>query len=247
MNKRLIVLTHSNFDLEWLKMTYDHGFSSENTLIYDRTFDDLPNKKPIDHLGQVIKSPNVGSNIYDIGRYILDHYDNLPEMNIFVKGNLFEKHFTSEKRFIYGLNANWFVPLDGTRSPALRYYRYFLNDNYFCIPIEWEQKNLTIAPIFSEDDMKRTKIYPRISNFIEFLKDLFILNDEDIPEMISYSPGANYAVPKNCILKYSKNFYKKMMYYTDYSNNPVEAHWFERILKLAWQGCLEENLSYIVQ
>lgn len=247
MNKRLIVLTHSNFDLEWLKVTYEHGFSSENTLIYDRTPDDFPNKTSIQHLGKIIKSPNVGSNIYDIGRYILDYYDNLPEMNIFVKGNLFEKHFTSEKRFIYGLNANWFVPLDGTRSPAPRYYHNFLNDNYFCIPMEWEQKNLTIAPIFSEDDMKRTKIYPRISNFIEFLKDLFVLNDEDIPTMISYSPGANYAVPKNCILKYSKNFYRKMMYYTDYNNNPVEAHWFERVLKLAWQGCLEENLSYIVK
>lgn len=247
MNKRLIVSTHSNFDLEWLKMTHSYGFSQENIFIYDRTPDDFLDKKSINHLGSVIKSPNIGSNIYDIGRYILDHYDSLPDMNIFVKGNLFEKQFTSEKRFIYALNAKWFVPIEGTRSPAPRYYRYFVNDNFFSVPVEWEQKNLTIAPIFSEEDMKRTKIYPRISNFIEFLKDIFILNDEDIPTMISFAPGANYAVPKDCILKYSKNFYKKMMYYTDYNNNPVEAHWFERVLKLAWNGCLEENLSYVVK
>lgn len=246
MNKKIIVSTHSNFNLEWLNMTHSYGYSSDNIVIYDRTSDDFPNKRKIDHLGKVIKSPNVGSNIYDIGRYILDNYNNLPDMNIFLKGNLFEKEFTSEKRFVYALNANWFVPLEGTRSPAPRYYRYFLNDNYFCIPMEWEQKNLTINPIFSEEDMKRTKTYPRISNFIEFLKDIFILDDEDIPTMISFAPGANYAVPKNCILKYSKNFYRKMMHYTDYNNNPVEAHWFERILKLAWNGCLEENLSYII-
>jgi hypothetical protein len=49
------------------------------------------------------------------------------------------------------------------------------------------------------------------------------------------------------MLKYSKNFYKKMMVYTDYHHSDVqEAHWFERILTMAWQGCLEENFSHIV-
>ena len=90
------------------------------------------------------------------------------------------------------------------------------------------------------------KIYPRISSLREFIKDLFEVGDNDIPKFLSFAPGANYAVPKNCILKYSKNFYKKIMDYTDYSNNPIEAHWFERVLQLAWQGCLKENFSYIV-
>lgn len=243
MNKILVASNHSNHNLEWLKMTYDYGFSPENTLIYDRTPNDFPNKKSISHLGKVIPSPNVGSNLYDIGRYIVDHYDNLPDMMIHIKGNLLERQYTTEERFIYALKANWFVPID---RGALRYnqFPFVSNDSWFSLPMEWEEKNITTEAI---GDIKDMKIYPRISSFTEFLKDVFIMSDENIPKFISFAPAANYAVPKNCILKYSKNFYKKMMYYTDYSINPVEAHWYERILQLAWQGCLEENFSYILQ
>lgn len=246
VSKTLVVSNHSNHNLEWLKITYDHGFSPKNTIIYDRTPDDFPNKSKIDHLGKIIPSPNVGSNPYDIGRYIVDHYDNLPDVMIHIKGNLFEKPYTTVEKFIYGLNANWFVPLDGV-DRIKNDYSYLVNDDFFSLPMEWERHNFTIAPLFSPDDLKRTKLYPRISNFVEFLEDLFDIEEHQIPKFISFAPGANYVVPKNCILKYSKNFYKKMMHYTDYNNNPVEAHWFERSLKLAWQGCLKENMSYIVE
>ena len=107
--KTLVVSNHANHDLEWLKMTYDHGFSPSNTLIYDRTPDDFEGKADIKHLGKVIPSPNVGSNPYDIGRYIVDHYDNLPDMMIHIKGNLLQKNYTTEERFIYALQSNWFV------------------------------------------------------------------------------------------------------------------------------------------
>jgi len=252
VSKILVVSNHSNHDLEWLKMTYDYGFSPENTLIYDRTPDNFPNKSKIDHLGKVVPSPNVGSNPYDIGRFIVDHYDNLPDMMIHIKGNLFQKEtdegtfaYTTKEKFIYALKANWFVPLDGG-SHIANYFPNLVNNNFYSLPIEWELKNYTMGRIFSEEDFKRAKTYPRISNIVEFMKDLFIMEDNQVPKFISFAPAANYAVPKNCILKYSKNFYKKMMYYTDYNDNPVEAHWFERVLKLAWQGCLEENFSYIV-
>ena len=103
LSKTLVVSNHANHDLEWLRLTYKYGFSPKNTIIYDRTPDDFPEKSKIDHLGKVIKSPNVGSNPYDIGRYIFDHYDNLPDMMIHIKGNLLQKKYTTEERFIYGL------------------------------------------------------------------------------------------------------------------------------------------------
>ena len=236
MTKTLIVSNHANHDLEWLNMTYEHGFSKENTIIYDRTPDDYPQKSPLNHLGQVIKSPNVGSNPYDIGRYIVDHYDNLSDISIFIKGNLLQKPYSNEKRFIYALNANWFVPIDGNvYNPSTKFY---INDS---VHIESTSLNYHMY----ENEVTDTKLYPRIKNFKEFINDLFII--EKIPEHLWFAPAANYAVPKQNILKYSINFYKKMMYYNDYNNNPIEAHWFERIYMLAWQGCLEENFSYIVE
>ena len=68
-------------------MTYDHGFSPENTVIYDRS--DI--EKDWSHLGESIRSPNVGENIYDMMRFIVENYDNLPDVAVFIKGNLFSR------------------------------------------------------------------------------------------------------------------------------------------------------------
>lgn len=245
ISKTLFVTNHANHDLKWIKMTYKYGFSPDNTIIYDRTPDDFPGKHKIERLGKVIKSPNVGSNIYDIGRYIVDHYDNLPDIVVFIKGNLLQKEYTTIERFIYGLNANWFVPLDrGNLLFNLGFsnhgYLYYCNDNWYCHPTQWEIDHQTCD---CHGRLEDNKVYPRIKSFKDFLQDLFVLEDHEIPKHLSFAPGANYVVPKNSILKYSKNFYRKFMDYTDYNNNPVEAHWFERILQIAWQGCLEENIE----
>lgn len=234
--KKLVISNHSNHNLEWISMTYEYGFSPENTIIYDRTPNDYPKKSKIEHLGTIIKSPNVGSNPYDIGRYIVDHYDNLTDITIFIKGNLLQKPYSNEKKFKYALNSNWFVPIDGNVCrPETKFY---INDS-----IHIESTNLNYH--MYESEVTDTKIYPRIKNFKEFVYDLFII--EKVPEYVWFCPAANYVVPKNNILKYSKNFYKKIMNYTDYNNNPIESHWFERIFQMAWQGCLEENFSYIVE
>jgi hypothetical protein len=244
MKKVLVVSNHANHDLEWLKMTYDYGFSPENTVIYDRTTDDFPGKHSIDHLGKVIKYPNIGSNPHDIGRYVVDNYENLPDIMVHIKGNLLVRPYTTKEKFIYGLKANWFVPLVDKNTHCLIQFPYISNNDLFSLPVAWENDNITISSLFSDDDIKNMKIYPRIKTFVDFMKDIFILDDNQIPQFISFAPGANYVVPKNCILKYSKDFYKKILYYTDYNNNPIEAHWYERIFQLAWQGCLEENTSY---
>lgn len=236
-SKTLVISNHANHDLEWIKMTYDYGFSPDNTVIYDRTPDDFSGgKSRIDHLGKVIPSPNVGSNPYDIGRYICDHYDNLSDITIFIKGNLLQKPYSNKNKFVYALKANWFVPIDGNVYNSRT--KFWINDS---VHIESTKLDYHMY----EKEVTDTKVYPRIKNFEEFIRDLFII--EKIPEYLWFCPAANYVVPKENILKYTKNFYKKMMVYNDYNDNPIEAHWFERILQMAWQGCLEENLSFIAE
>jgi hypothetical protein len=243
-SKVLIVSNHANHDLEWIKMSYDYGFSPKNTIIYDRTPEDFPNKSSINHLGKVIKTSNVGSNPHDIGKYIVNNYENLPEQMIFVKGNLLEKGYSTKERFIYALKSNWFVPIDrGPLREKINEFPLLCNDNWFSFPIEWEFNHQTCGDIAN---LHETKVYPRIKNFKDFLKDLFVIEENEFPTYISFAPGANYAVPKNCILKYNKNLYKKIMFYTNYHNNPLEAHWFERVFQYMWQGCLTENFSYII-
>ena len=50
--------------------------------------------KNYDHLGHVTRVPNYGANQYDYISFIIDQYDNLPEMSYFIKGNLFQEYGT---------------------------------------------------------------------------------------------------------------------------------------------------------
>ena len=235
LSKRLVVTNHSNHDLEWLSDLNDYGFTPENIYIYERSGNGI---QKYEHLGEVFESPNVGSNIYDYGRYIVENYDDLADINILIKGNITWRTYTNRERFIYSLTANWFVPIDNDPigSGISNYYEpwgegFYVNDTSHLEKIERfmnENKNL--------------KVYPRIKNIKDFLEDLFVI--KRIPEYLSFCPGANFVVPKQNILKYSKKFYQKMMDYTDYDINPMESHFFERVLPLAWQGCLLENYNY---
>lgn len=109
ISRRVVVTNHSNNDLEWLKDLEDYGITSENIYIYDRSGSGIKQYK---HLGKVFESPNVGSNIYDYGRYIVENYDDLADINILIKGNITWRTYTNRERFIYALTANWFVPID---------------------------------------------------------------------------------------------------------------------------------------
>ena len=109
--KKTLVVSNHNSDLEWLEMTYGHGYSPENTVIYDRSDEE----KDWCHLGTSIRSPNVGENIYDMMRFIVDNYDNLPDISIFIKGNLFSRPEDKGGENYYTTKASPDAEVNGSR------------------------------------------------------------------------------------------------------------------------------------
>ena len=236
LTRRVVVTNHGNHDIEWLKDLKSFGITKDDIYIYERSGNGV---EPYQHLGKVFESPNVGNNIYDYGRYIVENYDNLADINILIKGNIPWRTYTNKKRFKYALTANWFVPINndpiGTGQEDFYHpwsSRFYVNDSSH---IQDTGRFMTTNQEFVDNGI----FLKYFKNIKEFLEDLFIINK--IPEYLSFCPGGNVVVPKNNILKYSKNFYKKMMNYTDYTTDPMEAHYYERILSLMWQGCLLEN------
>ena len=223
MIKKLVVSNY-NSDLEWLKMTYDHGFSVKNTVIYDRS-DEL---KDWSHLGRSITSPNVGENIYDMMRFIIENYNNLPDITIFIKGNLFSRelggpnYYTTPERFIRSLHAEYFLPIE----------RYHESTSYFVNCGNYIEK--TWVPNGS---------IPRkyFSSFNELLNLLF--DNPPNPEYNRFAPGGNYVVPKGNIIKYSCNFYEKLKLYCSHSpmHTCAEAFLIERLLYMMWTEDLVEK------
>ena len=86
MTKSLIVSNY-NSNLDWLKMVHDYKIFSNDIFIYNRG----DGNKNLNHLGKNISSPNIGGNQYDVLKFIIENYDNLPDISIFVKGNIWSK------------------------------------------------------------------------------------------------------------------------------------------------------------
>ena len=232
MDKKLVVSNH-NSDLEWLSMTYDYGFSPDNTIIYDRSDEE----KDWSHLGESLRSPNVGENIYDMMRFIVEHYDNLPDVSIFIKGNLFqrpeehggENYYTTKERFIRALQAEYFLPIERFHEST----SVVINGGGFVQPT-WEAGS-------------NPNIYSRhFSTFPQMLNKLFV-NPPDFPYN-RFAPGGNYVVPKANILKFSKEFYEKLQFYCSYEppeefqSTSGESYLMERALYLIWTEDLVEKL-----
>lgn len=223
---RKLVVSNYNTDLEWLKMTYDYGFSPENTIIYDRS--DI--EKDWSHLGKSITSPNVGENIYDMMRFIIENYENLPDISIFVKGNLLSRpgnsdgtsyYYTYPERFIRAIQSNYFLPIERD-CPVTNI---IVNGGGYVEKTYYPDSNIP-------------KKY--FSTFYELLNLLF-LNPIN-PEYIRFAPGGNYVVPRENILKFSKKFYEKLKKYCSHCEIVcAEAYLIERLLYMMWTEDLMEK------
>lgn len=221
--KKELVISNWKSDLEWIKIS---NFSKENITIYDRS----DNPRDWSHLGNFYLSPNVGENIYDMFRFIIERYDNLPDIVVFMKGNMIysetngEYYYATLEQIKKAFKVNTFYAIERYHGQC-NYPR--VNDGMYMEPNDNG---------FTHTGMER-KYY---NTYNEFLEDNFI--DPFFPDYIRFAPGGNYVVPKQNILSYSKEFYQKLQSYVDYTTVPLEAHILERALYTLWTCNYEENL-----
>ena len=110
-NKKIVITNHTDKFIEWYNILLENGYDNENIIIYDREHPGYNGEnldpKRLEKYGKVITTPNVGYSIYVIGNYILDNYDNLPDFTIFLKCNLLQNNYTTEKKLKKALKSNF--------------------------------------------------------------------------------------------------------------------------------------------
>jgi len=242
MKTKKIVISTYNFDLNWIELLFENGFSKEDVVIYNRSVDNVDWSK----FGTVIHSENIGSNIYDILRYICSSYDNLSDINFFIKGNILFKfgslgledspegkvkynikyptsYYTTEKRLLRALRAEYFLPIE-RYHPATEIV---INGGKF-IQKYWVPPSDLPAQYFSSyEDLANSLFSNAICAPIEYQR---------------FCPGANYVVPKEVILKYSIDLYEKLKTYCGYGPHWVnaETYFIERLFYQMWTEDLVE-------
>lgn len=217
MNKKWIV-TNYKMDVSWVDKYTD------NYIIYDKT-SELKENDNIKH------QPNIGYNIYDIFYFIVSNYDNLPDVCVFIKGNVFnryEPHCNIEK-FNSIITNNTLTPLESYEHiPESTVHIKGEDGGYMEI-------NNSFYMYSSSPYIKR--YFNSLDQFMEYT----FTNYKRLG-WIRFAPGCNYIVPKENILKYSKQFYERLLSYVSYSSTCMEAHMLERSMYLIFSNHYEERI-----
>lgn len=193
------IISRYNHSMDWLK-----DYPEAEVTIYDRS------EKPME--GSVVM-PNIGSDWYDKFTYIIDNYDNLPEVAIYTKANLFD--YISKEEFDKIKDNHTFTPLltqhHKVYEPVCRY-----KDGMY----------------YERNDMWYLGVHPTKHRMIPYeLQEVLGIGGL---EYIPFAPGSNYIVPKENILKHSKEFYQKLRSYLEWDRYPGEAQIIERGMYTVW-------------
>lgn len=192
---------------KWVISRYNHDISylkdyTNDYVLYDRS------EKPME--GAIIVL-NRGSDIYDKFTYIIDNYDNLPDIAVYTKANIF-KYITKEE-FEKIKDTKEFTPI--------------LTQNHKTyLPVCWYENGLYAE----RNDYWYLNVHP--AKYEREIKEIFDMNKR---EYNLFAPGSNYILPKENILKHPRSMYEKLRSFLDWTVYPGDAQLLERNLYYLWK------------
>ena len=158
---------------------------------------------------------NVGYNISTMMSFIVENYEHLPDVCVFVKDNVLERHITREE-FDKVIGNKTFTPLLTQKHEEKEGICYYKDGMYYEVNNSW---------FFSSYPSKYFHSYNEFADIMGLPK----------PDFIPFAPGASYIVPKENILKHPKEFYQKLLEFCSWSQINAESHCIERALYIIWK------------
>lgn len=224
-------ISNYNNNLDWVK-----DYSNPH-LIYDKTWaggvsdNDNSSLIPPTNLKEKYPKYNItngdpnGYNISDYMTFIIDHYDNLPSVVAFLKGNIIGRH-VSKEYFDRVIDNKTFTPLEDWKmhDPNQK----ALQNGYAMFSPEggWMEINDSWYLNHPKHPVKY------FNNYNDFLK--FCFKDPVLPRYTRFPTGGNFIVPKEYILKYDKIFYENLRTFTRHTRVSGEGQMIERALHTIW-------------
>jgi hypothetical protein len=163
--------------------------------------------------------PNVGRESDTYLRYIIEHYEKLPERMFFLQGNPFEhfNHSVTKSNIIQKIKDHqfkgYFEPLYPDR-PNCRM------GNKFYISQHW-------GPWGSVD------MEPFAEKFFYRKFDRF-----------TFCPGAQFVVSRQAVTFRRKEFYEKLIKEVNYDVNPLEGHFLERLWQFIFDHTTKDKITH---
>lgn len=207
------VLINYRFDPEWLKK-----YPDLEPIIYDRSDDGI--ERNLQQYGAVYNTKNIGDVDADKLSYLVENYDNLPDVFLWGKTNLFK--YVDEESFKQALLKSDFTPLLTLQHRI--YSDRFGPVNYYQDGIYYERAD---SWFFNAGG-----VYAKYFRTWQEWTHHFMLPQTDY---IPFAPGGNYILTRERVHRQSKDFYEEMRNMLPHSYRPAEAQCAERSYYLLWR------------
>ena len=195
-----------NTKTKWVVSRYNHAISylkdyTDDVVIYDRS------DKPV---RDSIVVPNLGSDISDKFKFIIDNYDNLPDVAVYTKANIFD--YIKPREFEKIKNNKTFTPI-----LSLEHHTYQ--------PVCWYEDGIYCE----RNDYWYLGQSP--AKYAKEIIEIFRMNERAYNK---FAPGSGYILPKENILKHPKEFYQQLKSYLDWDVYSGDCQLMERNLWYLW-------------
>lgn len=206
------ILVNYNYTPDWLLK-----YSDLKVTLYDRSDDGI--ERDLTRFGSVFKTENIGDVDFDKLSYLVENYDNLPEVFLWGKSNIHK--YVDEKTLKSALRAGVFQPLlkydHQTYSDRIGVVcRYHLN--------MYEER--ADSWFFNNPDLST-----RCPSWAAWIAKLHLPGSHFIP----FAPGGNYVLTRERVHRYGRDFYEKLRDTLPHAVHPAEAHAAERSYYLLWR------------
>jgi hypothetical protein len=205
-----IVVARYNENLEW---TNQGPFSKYPKVVYNKGSND---EYVVNNLKVNYKIQNVGRESHTYLYHIINNYDNLAEITIFLPGSVNTNAYNKWKRanmLMNSLESNNNTTFIGARHKCVRDDLYnFKMDNY-------NSTNSNNNKINPETKLMLSRIRPFGLWYDSLFEGINI-------EYISYS--GIFAVSREDILQKPKSYYENIIKQLSITSNPEVGHYFER-------------------
>ncbi len=207
-----VIVSRYNENIDWLK-DYDFDY-----IIYNKGM-------KVEGDFNVKDVENIGNNQRDIFQFIVENYENLPEIMIFVQATPFD-HCNREK-FDSCLNNTTFTPLES--------YSHIPINQAQCLDSEGGYMEINNSWYITAHNQTHNQIC-RFNSFDEFMDKIF---KNYVPAYWNrFSPGSQYLITKEISKHYPKKFWEYLMNMLN-RNNMTEGHIIERALLMIFKCELE--------
>ena len=221
-----IVIARYNENLNWIN---EEPFNRHPIIIYNKNGNHNFTESPT--IKKVVELPNVGREMHSYFYHIIENYDNLADVTIFLPGSADLPHkFERSKQIVYNIEKT-----NGTVFSCMKDVDYVKNNYDFQIS-EYLSTHSDNQEINKDVSMKLSEVRP----FGKWFSTVF--NNDEKNDCISFN--SIIGISRKTILQKPKSYYEELMKQVNNHQNPEAVHYLER----SWYSVFypyEENALFI--